>query len=252
MVWMMKRFGLRPSEMIEISVKNHENILRQTRVLIPTKKRRKVIAPLRSFPITLKDATVFLRYLTTRTKYIRSLNESGQEVADSDSLFLGVSGKPIKKTSIERDFERLVVAAGYADVQACFSMFRHRFITYEVIAHLKEFMSKSGKTRQIMLEADYGSILKRVAVKTGHGTIESLWHYIDLAWDEIDVWGGVDKAIARLHAADRLFDDLLELKLEVEMSHSQTAKQLTETISDRLAEIIGSSKSVILGDEFLN
>ncbi|WP_197065224.1 tyrosine-type recombinase/integrase [Massilia sp. 9096] len=246
MVWLMKRTGLRPSEMVEMSLREHLHVLQSKRLLIPTKKRRRENAPLRNFPITLKDAAVFQRYLTSRTRYCAELERNGQLVVPSDALYLGLSGRPIKKSSLERDFARLVVAAGFSDIQACLSMFRHRFITYEVIVHLKEFMASSKKTAQLMTKTDYESILKRVATKTGHGSIESLWNYIDLAWKEINVWGGVDAAIDRLHAADRLFDDLLNLKRELEVTKAPPAtKRFVDDIAIKLGAIIASGKEDI-------
>ena len=246
MIWLMKRTGLRPSEMVEISLKEHINILHSRRILIPTKKRRRERAPLRSFPITLKDATIFQRYIISRTIYCSALECVSEDGTPSDTLFLAVDGTSIKKASLERDFSRLVKAAGFEDVQACFSMFRHRFITYEVIVHLKEFMQLSGKSRQLMTDTDYESILKRVAVKTGHSSPKSLWNYIDLAWEEIDVWGGVDKAIERLHAADRLHDELLELKRELETLKKSTATaKLIGTITEKIAQIINSARQDI-------
>lgn len=129
-------------------------------------------------------------------------------------------------------------------------MFRHRFITYEVVVHLKEFMSNAGKSRQMMTNADYESILKRVATKTGHGSVQSLWHYIDLAWREIDVWGGVGRAVERLHAADRLHDDLLALKREVDaLSSAPASGTIIKQIADRLAEIIVSTKQDLAAQE---
>lgn len=126
-------------------------------------------------------------------------------------------------------------------------MFRHRFITYEVTAHLKEFIDKSGKSRQMMTDIDYESILKRVAVKTGHGSVQSLWHYIDLAWEELGVWGSIDKAIARLHAADQLFADLLALQHETETLGNRQANRKIDLkqITDRLGEIISIAKQDI-------
>lgn len=225
MIWLMKRTGLRPAEMVEISVKDHLRILNDKRLLIPTKKRRRVVAPKRTFPISLIDAAVVERYLIARAKFCDAISKSDPGTLDGDALFLGIDGRPIMKKSLEREFARLVAAAGYKDVQACFSMFRHRFITFEVVVHLKEFMAKAGKSRQMMTKDDYESILKRVATKTGHGSTQSLWHYIDLAWTEIDVWGGIDKAIARMHAADRLFDELLALKFDVESAGGSTAER---------------------------
>lgn len=246
MLWMMMRTGLRPSELVQMSVKDHENVL-TTRILkIPTKKRRKVIAPMRHFPILLDAASVVYRYLLSRSAYCDALRRSGIETHPNTAFFLTLDGEPIKKTSLEKDFERLVALAGHKDVQACLSMFRHRFITYEVTVHLREFIDKSGKSRQMMTDIDYESILKRVADKTGHGSVHSLWHYIDLAWEELGVWASTDKALARLHAFDQLFTDGLQLKHELEAFGKKLPKEL-QPFLDRLAEILAPAKEHIEG-----
>lgn len=248
MIWMMMRTGLRPAELIQMSVQDNENILTTRTLKIPTKKRRKVTAPMRHFPILLDAATVVYRYLLSRTAYCGALKCAGIEPEPGTAFFLTVNGEPIKKTSLEKDFERLVVLAGYKDVQACLSMFRHRFITYEVTVHLKEFIEKSGKSRQMMTDIDYESILKRVADKTGHASVQSLWHYIDLAWEELGVWASTDKALARLHAFDQLFTDGLQLKHELEASGKRLPKEL-QPFLDRITEILAPAKEYIEGDE---
>ena len=98
-----------------------------------------------------------------------------------------------------------------------------------------------------MTDIDYESILKRVSAKTGHGSVQSLWHYIDLAWEELGVWGSTDKAIARLHAADQLFADLLALQHDIETSgnHQANRKIDLKQITDRLGEIISVAKQDI-------
>lgn len=247
LVWIMMHTGLRPSELLEMSVKEHQDILNTRALVIPTKKRRKIKAPKRSFPILLNAATVVHRYLIARTAYYETLKDSDVESNPGDAFFLTLDGEPLKKSSLEKDFERLANKAGYKDVQACLSMFRHRFITYEVTAHLKEFIEKSGKSRQMMTDIDYESILRRVAAKTGHGSVESLWHYIDLAWEELGVWGSIDKAIARLHAADQLFADILALQHETEaLGNRQANKKIDlRQIADRLGEIISTAKQDI-------
>lgn len=246
MIWLMKRMGLRASEMVGISVRSHTNILSEKRVLIPTKKRRRIIAPLRSFPIGLKDATVFQRYLIARNKFIEECKRLGVPVTCTDALFLGVNSFPIKKASLERDFKRLVTEAGYTDVRVCLSMFRHRFITLEVIVHLKEFLAASGKSAQIMTKTDEESILKRVATKTGHASIKSLWHYIDLAWEEINVWGGIDRALERLQAAQQFYDELLELEYQLESTVTQkSAKKLATDILAKLKSILKPASQII-------
>ncbi|WP_274642747.1 hypothetical protein [Pseudomonas serbica] len=144
---------------------------------------------------------------------------------------------------MESDFKRIAIAAGYKDHQACFSMFRHRFITLEVMVHLRAFMEQTGTPRRVMTESDYESVLKRVATKTGYSDIHSLWHYIDIVWNEIDVWGGVDRAVARLHAADRLYDELLALKHDLETSEASPAvTKVLQGVANRLKPILESAK----------
>jgi len=247
MIWMMSHTGLRPSELVEMSVKAHENILTTRTLKIPTKKRRKKIAPIRSFPIVLNAASVVHRYLISRKTYCAILKDKVDELKPNDCFFLTLEGKPIEATSLEKDFERLANRSGYKDVQVCLSMFRHRFITYEVIAHLKEFINTSGKSRQMMTDIDYESILKRISAKTGHGSPKSLWNYIDLAWEELNVWGSIDKAIARLHAADQLFSDLLALQHEtINLGNRQANRKISlQLITDRIGEIISTAKQEI-------
>jgi Phage integrase family len=245
MIWIMKRTGPRASEIVDVSVKAHRKILTDKRIQFPTRKRRRKVAPLRSFPIGLKDATVFQRYLTARDKFINECNRINNSAINTDSLFLGANGAPVKKESLERDFKRLVRNAGYRTDRVCLSMFRHRFITLEVVVHLKEFLGRTGKSTQIMTKTDEASILKRVAAKTGHASIKSLWHYIDLAWEEIDVWGGIDRALERLNAAQQLHDELLEMQHQLlSQPNKKTAKELTAHIIAQLKAILKSAGQI--------
>jgi hypothetical protein len=239
MIWLMKRTGLRPAELIQLDLQSHKNILRDKALFLPTMKRRRDSPPIRRFDIKLQDAAIFLRYVASREKFIQATTTE----YSGHALLLGIDGKDILKTSIERDFHRLVIAAGHSDDEACFSMFRHRFITYEVVIHLKEFMDKSGKSQHLMTDLDYLSILKRVAKKTGHGRPESLLHYIDLAWKELDVWTNVDRALERLHAADRLFEELLQLRTSILHDRSKPALEVLEAAITQLSSILAIGRS---------
>ena len=106
-----------------------------------------------------------------------------------------------------------------------------------------EFMGSAGKTRQLMTDADYRSILKRIATKTGHGSEDSLWHYIDLAWQEMDVWANVDRNLERLHAADRFHEELLDLRHSLAANPMfVSAKQALDAVAERLSAIVNDAK----------
>lgn len=244
-LFMFKRTGMRPDELVHTSLEQNENILANLALTLPTRKTRQRDEPTRRFGVTLKDALRWLRYVTVRKGFVDALKHHNPSYRASQSLLLTQNGQPLKRGSLLREFSRLAKRAGFQNVQVCLSMFRHRFITYEVVVHLREFMVTSGKDRHSMTAFDYRCILRRVIAKTGHRSIDSLWHYIDLAWAELNVWGTIDKALERLNAADRLFEDLLAL--ETDSSGPGADRKLSlETVQKRLSEIVHQGKRDLL------
>lgn len=243
MVWMMKRTGLRPEEMIQMPLKENRPAATDKILILPTMKRRKLEPPLRRFPITAKDGRAVFRYLAARERWIKTCRERNPGYSEPEAMFLGTEpgnfGVPIGKTGLEKDFEKLCNLAGYLDQEACFSMFRHRFITYEVIAHLRQWEEQKGK---VFTDQDYRSILERVRVKTGHGSIDSLWHYIDLAREMDGIWANIDRAVGRLHATKHLKMDLEHLRRELRHGEGEAkklaAEQVIELVTQRLEGII--------------
>jgi len=246
MIWLMKRTGLRPSEMLIIPIHENLNIIKNKKLIIPIKKRRRRTEPVRKFPLTLYDSLMFHKYLLSRKKFVEKLKINNPNYVPPESLFLSPIGKSITQSAIEKDFERIVKPCNFPDKQACFSMFRHRFITYEVVTHLREFMNSTGKTKAFMTNTDYISILKRVASKTGHACTDSLWHYIDLAWEEMNIWGDIDKAIIRLHSSDKLFEDMLDFKRDFANAKDDLNKEKLDTLIAKISEILEIAHENIL------
>ncbi|WP_253820168.1 hypothetical protein [Vibrio campbellii] len=98
------------------------------------------------------------------------------------------TGKSVKQSAAYMDFRRLSKRANI-ETKTCQSMFRHRFITNMVKLHLVSFMDKSPlKNSHNFNDKDYETILKKVATFTDHKDPKSLNEYIDLAWEELDVF----------------------------------------------------------------
>lgn len=250
MIWIMQRTGLRPAEMVGLSLIDNKDVLRKNVLVIPTMKRRKLLPPPRTFAITPKDSRVVMRYFAARGAWIAACAANDPGFAPSDAMFLGVApgscGAPISKGGLDRDFRSLCIHAGHKDSEACFSMFRHRFITWEVLSHIRAWEAEKGRPAS---EQDYRSILEKVRIKTGHADAMSLWHYIDLAQDLAGVWVNVERASARLHAADHLKVDLEELRHDLRSGNvpHMAAEQIASLVLGRLEGIIGDARAAGLG-----
>jgi site-specific recombinase XerD len=237
MIWLLRRTGLRPDELASMTETENSNVLQTKLLIIKTAKRRKKVTPKRQFQITTKDALIVKRYLSNRDTWLNHLVATKRLEAKESALFLSENGKAISKESLTRDFARLVEGIGLSDTKTCLSMFRHRFITYEVIAYLTEFMDNTNKSKILMTDEDYRGILRKVTDKTGHGSPESLWQYIDLAWEEMNVWSSAEKKLEQSRAVEQIHSEILDLKSNIR-TQTLSNKQLLSIVDDKLTELL--------------
>lgn len=245
MLMMMERTGLRPGELATMSLKGN---LRSTNgqrpyLELPTLKRRRLNPPPRHFYINNDLALRVRIYMRERNVWLKTCQERDPELTDHDAMLLstepGKHGHAIANTALEKDFEKLCLRAGDEGAQSCLSMFRHRFITLEVRLHLKEL----GKGKTELNKQDYRIVLEKVREKTGHKNIDSLWHYIDLAYEMDGVWEPVRRAEEQMLAADQLRHDLRNLHREWRHKNTcnMTSEQVIDLVVGRLEGIINKS-----------
>jgi len=190
---LLENTGLRPQELITIKASTNIKHIQNCKIEIPTLKRREKREKTRIIPIDRFIAMKLeLFIIKHRTLLIKRLIRSGiaksREDID-DVIYLNAeTGKEVKPDAAYQEFRRLTVKAGISQ-KSCQSMFRHRFVTNMVKMHLISFIDKSGlKSRSMVTESDIRTILKKVASFTGHKDPNSLMHYIDLAWEELNVF----------------------------------------------------------------
>ncbi|NVE90727.1 site-specific integrase [Vreelandella titanicae] len=191
---LLEATGLRPQELITIPCSDNVESLRKSQLILPTLKGR-IDAKLnmRKIPIPRSLAMKIENFIFSyRKKLIERLLSCGlihSEEDIDDVIYLNSeSGREVLPGAAYQEFWRLNERAGIKQ-KNCQKMFRHRFITNMVKLHFISFMDKNPlKTRHIITESDYRTILKKVASFTGHRSVDSLWHYIDLAWDELDAF----------------------------------------------------------------
>ncbi|MUK37864.1 tyrosine-type recombinase/integrase [Aliivibrio fischeri] len=211
---MLEATGLRPQELISIPAKSNLIHLTNGKIEIPTLKRRERHS--RIIPIDKATAIkVELFAEIHRKKLIKRLIKHGfvsHESEVDDVLFLNPeTGKKVKPDAAYQEFKRLSDKAGISQ-KNCQSMFRHRFCTNMVKLHLLSFMNKNPiKSKFNFSDSDYRTILTKVATFTGHKDPESLRYYIDLAWEELDVFSyayDVSNLQDKLKSISRLVSDI--------------------------------------------
>ncbi|MDP4532856.1 site-specific integrase [Marinobacter salarius] len=193
---LLEATGLRPQELVRIRYSDNVDRLRQSQLAIPTLKRRERKVSYRVIPIDRQVAMKVETFIFIhRNKLIARLKRSGiitPEQNPSDTIYLSSeTGMEVKPDAAYQEFRRLCASANL-DQRSCQSMFRHRFITNMVKLHLITFVEGNPhKNRHMMTESDYRTILQKIASFTGHKSADSLLHYIDLAWDELDAFSSI-------------------------------------------------------------
>jgi len=183
--------GLRPQELVQIEYDDNLELVENNKIKIPTLKRE--VGRFRVIPIEKGVAIkvqVFMevhrkKLIERLIKYDLIANEKDVD----DYIFLGSeNAKKVQPDAAYQEFRRLNLRAGI-EVKSCQSMFRHRFITNMVKIHFSSFMDKNPiKNKYNINEHDYRTILRKVAGFTDHKNPDSLFDYIDLAWEELDVF----------------------------------------------------------------
>nr|CBA30148.1 hypothetical protein Csp_C22100 [Curvibacter putative symbiont of Hydra magnipapillata] len=147
------------------------------RLEVRTAKRRG--NPIRQVPVpvdTLKAIRVFLE--VHRRLQIRRIAKRDRAFKDAGWAFCTRSGGQLAAASVTQIISDLREGAGL-EQRATAHMFRHRWITLQMVQRLKALQSSHPHGLQLMT-----TLLSRLASITGHASIDSLWTYVDWAFDE--------------------------------------------------------------------
>ncbi|WP_348708289.1 site-specific integrase [uncultured Pseudoalteromonas sp.] len=211
---MLEATGLRPQELVQIEYDDNIELVENNKIKIPTLKREE--GRFRIIPLEKGVAIKVQLFMEEhRKKLIIRLKNNGLIANENDVdnyIFLGSeNAKQVQPDAAYQEFRRLNIRAG-VEVKSCQSMFRHRFITNMVKIHLCSFMDKNPiKNKYNFNEHDYSTILRKVAGFTDHKDPKSLFYYIDLAWEELDVFSyayEVSNLQSRLNSISILVKDL--------------------------------------------
>lgn len=248
---LLEATGLRPQELVTIKASKNTIHLQKSNILLPTLKRRGKRVSERLIPVDRYIAMkleIFInkhrRLLIDRLLYAGVIKSKGDI---DDVVYLNSeTGKEVMPDAAYQEFRRLTFKANISQ-KNCQSMFRHRFITNMVKLHLIGFMDKNPlKSRQLMTDNDYRTILKKVAQFTGHKNLDSLLYYIDMAWEELDAFSFTYEIKELQDRLKAVFYSVNSIKSELNGLKNKQSTAVLNKIIDNLSliESIATSPNI--------
>jgi len=191
----------------------------------------------RFVPVTQTDLKEILSFI----KHYRQLiiRKTIGLANDHGFLFIGVdSGQHLEINTHTTELYLLRKAAGIDDEEACLHAFRHRYITniFRDLIRTHHYQNE-GDLRRALLSTE--TLKLKVMEWTGHTNIESLDHYIHLAFEaESNFQTTLDllkakKVVDSLHVMLRNYDG----KLRMSNPTPELMKSLTDVVAAAAAEL---------------
>ncbi len=160
----------------------------------------------RLVPVPTATLDAVLSFIDVQRKlHVQRLTKRRVISEDPGWLLLNNRGQRLHVETITQDIARLRRIAGIPE-NATAHMLRHRWITIQVLERLKAYIGQR-------LPMDIATtILTKVASMTGHKQIESLWTYIDLAFEEMGIWDTAESVINMRMNAEAAHRELCEIR----------------------------------------
>lgn len=236
MMRLLEMTGARIEELAQIRVKDIEDALHQKDSklrLITLKKKRPDV---RFVPVLQQDLSVLKSYI--RVNRINIVKKTIGTSNDHGYVFISEStGQALSSKYMSNEIGLLRRTAGISS-QACAHMFRNRFITKLFVRLINQFdYENKDEFRKALLDAN--TLKQQVQQYTGHGSIDSLDTYIDLAFDEVANLKAVVSSV-HLQGAYEAFDsnvDILHRELENGMPISAYLEKYRELLELRVVDI---------------
>lgn len=227
--------GCRREEATWVTTRDIDNALRDPRGLLLLKT---VKSPLGSRKVPIPKATLLAlaAYIRgPRALLIDGLLRRGTIAQDPGWLFLNHHGRRLTPISISHSLRTLRRAAGISE-RATIHMLRHRWITLQLVHRIAAYPDRPF-TAEIAI-----TVLTQLASLSGHRSIESLWTYVDLAFDEAGVW-----ALGAAQAERRSNLSALERELEAiakEIRATSPRRGITDELIERFEAVLLTLRSV--------
>lgn len=236
MIRVLEMTGPRIEEVAQIRVKDIEDAIQQKdpKLRLVTLKKKKPDE--RFVPVLHQDLAALKSYIrVNRTNIIKKTIGIAN---DHGRLFISEgTGQPLSSKYMSNEVGLLKRTAGITS-QACAHMFRNRFITKLFVRLINQFdFENKDEFRKALLDAN--TLKQQVQQYTGHGSVDSLDTYIDLAFDEVANLRAVVNSV-HLQGAYESFDsnvEILHRELENGTPISAYLEKYRELLELRVADI---------------
>ncbi|XQE67364.1 tyrosine-type recombinase/integrase [Pseudomonas sp. P3C3] len=208
--------GVRREELTWISVSDVIGAAGDRKLPVRTSKRKG--NPYRLVPISDETHKMLVEYIdVARSIQVRKLKRRKIGYKDLGWLFCTREGLKMAPSTVSQLFSDLRAAAGITE-RVSAHMFRHRYITLQVIARLRS-LSQRGS---IGVEA-ITTVLSKVASLSGHSSLDSMWRYVDWAYEQLEY---------EYNDSANVAEEALRV-IEVLMGDAQSSasKELSESLS---------------------
>lgn len=238
MIVLLADAGIRREELTWIRCEHIREAARNGgRLRIRTSKRHG--HPEREVPIPNVTARMLVDYLDiNRAIQVRSLRNRTGVSRDAGWAFCTRMGTKMAPATVTQLFADLRGEAGISE-RATAHMLRHRFITLQVVARLRAL----NRDRAFGVEA-MTTVLSKVASLSGHGNLQSLWRYVDWAYEEIQLVNNDEQLKEACQIIDHLIADLgstLDLEVSEALSKVRKALRTSQSLNATLPSVAAHS-----------
>ncbi|WP_292038168.1 tyrosine-type recombinase/integrase [Massilia sp. UBA6681] len=235
MLRLLEITGGRRMEVALLTVKDIENATKTGELQLFNAK--KPGDTYRVVPVTQADLKEILSFIKHyRHRVIRSTIGLSN---DHGSLFIGAeSGQPLEINTLTTELYLIRKAAGIEDEEACLHSFRHRFITnvFRNLIKTHHYQNES-ELRRALLSSE--TLKLQVMEWTGHSSIESLDHYIHLAFEAESNFQMTLDLLQAKKVVDSLYVILVDYnkRFQSTKSNPDLLRSLKETIAAAASEL---------------
>lgn len=238
MLRLLEITGARRSEVAALTTKSVFDAakLDYPMLRLTTRKKGGNREHVRLVPILLHDVEFLLEFIE-KNRYFVIKKTCGKIHDDGYVLISETTGKRLRPNTITQEIGTLRSQASVT-AKACAHMFRHRYITKLFIALIEQHrLENEDEFRRGLIDNE--QLKQQIREYTGHTQLNSLDHYIHIAFSEFTNFGKTTNAANAKHLIESLVVKLRHIKNEIrqDLSSIEASLQIERFLLSAIADL---------------